>query len=125
MQVVISSFDSDFFQLIDDRVRVFRYRGDKSVLWTKQTVEEKFDLQPSQYADYKSLVGDTADNIKGAEKVGPKTAATLLKEYQTLENILQILLIEMKLGKLLLVYHLSWMALKAPAFQWQKSLQKN
>ena len=88
-EIIIASFDSDFFQLIDERVRVFRYRGDKSVLWTKQTVEEKFDIQPLQYADYKSLVGDTADNIKGAEKVGPKTAATLLKEYQTLENILQ------------------------------------
>ena len=89
IDIVISSFDSDFFQLIDDRVSVFRYRGESSVVWTKETVQQKFGVLPSQYADYKSLVGDTADNIKGAVNVGPKTAAALLAEYQTLDNVLQ------------------------------------
>lgn len=89
IDIVISSFDSDFFQLIDDRVSVFRYRGESSVVWTKETVQQKFGVSPSQYADYKSLVGDTADNIKGAVNVGPKTAAALLAEYQTLDNVLQ------------------------------------
>ena len=88
-EIVISSFDSDFFQLIDERVSVFRYRGDSSVVWTKETVQQKFGVLPSQYADYKSLVGDTADNIKGAVNVGPRTAAALLVEYQTLDNVLQ------------------------------------
>ena len=87
--IVISSFDSDFFQLIEERVRVFRYRGDSSVVWTSETVWQKFGVLPTQYADYKSLVGDTADNIKGAGKVGPKTAAALLKQFQTLENVLK------------------------------------
>jgi len=88
-EIVIASFDSDFFQLIDEHVHIFRYRGDRSVLWTAQTLEEKLGIAPFQYADYKSLVGDTADNIKGAEKVGPKTASALLKEYKTLENVVQ------------------------------------
>ena len=45
-------------------------------------------ITPAQYADFKSLVGDTADNIRGAEKVGPKTAALLLNQFGTLEGVL-------------------------------------
>lgn len=87
-EIVISSFDSDFFQLITDQVSVLRYRGEKTVICTPEYVKEKFGISPKQYADFKSLTGDTADHIKGAEKVGPKTAALLLNEFDTLENIL-------------------------------------
>lgn len=87
--MVISSFDSDFFQLISQRVTVLRYRGDKSVLCTPEHLQEKFGIAPCQYADFKSLTGDASDNIPGADKVGPKTAATLLREFGSLENILQ------------------------------------
>lgn len=88
MEIVISSFDSDFFQLVSDRVSVLRYRGEKTILCTPEYIKEKYDITPGQYADFKSLTGDSADNIKGAEKVGPKTAAALIKEFSTLENIL-------------------------------------
>ena len=88
MEIVISSFDSDFFQLITDQVRVLRYRGEKTLLLGPDDITEKFHIFPGQYADFKSLVGDTADNIRGAEQVGPKTAAKLLERYGTLENIL-------------------------------------
>lgn len=87
-EVVISSFDSDFFQLITDKVSVLRYRGEKTTVYTPEFVKEKFGITPEQYADFKSLVGDSADNIRGAEKVGVKTAASLLCEFGTLENIL-------------------------------------
>ena len=86
--MVISSFDSDFFQLITDRVHVLRYRGDKSVICDPAYIQQKLGIYPSQYADYKSLTGDTADNIRGACKVGPKTAAALITQYGTLENLL-------------------------------------
>lgn len=88
MEIVISSFDSDFFQLITDKVSVLRYRGDKTLICTLSYIEEKFGIDPTQYADFKSLVGDTADNIKGADKVGPKTAALLLEEFGTLEGVI-------------------------------------
>lgn len=88
-EIVIASFDSDFFQLIDEHVRVFRYHGEHSLLWTVDTVREKFGVLPNRYADYKALVGDTADNIKGAEKVGKKTAAALLATYGSLDGVLQ------------------------------------
>ncbi|NBJ94375.1 5'-3' exonuclease [Parablautia muri] len=87
-EVVIASFDSDFFQLITDKVSVLRYRGEKTVICTPAYVKERFGVIPGQYADFKSLVGDRADNIKGAEKVGAKTAASLLNEFGSLENIL-------------------------------------
>lgn len=86
--IVISSFDSDFFQLLTDRVSVFRYRGKDSVLWTPDSFQEKFGIMPAQYADFKSLTGDGADNIRGAEGIGPKTAASLLNRFGTLETLL-------------------------------------
>lgn len=88
MEIIISSFDSDFFQLITNNVSVLRYRGEKTVICTPEYVMDKFGIVPEQYADFKSLVGDTADNIKGAEKVGIKTAAMLLEEFGTLENVI-------------------------------------
>lgn len=88
MDIFISSFDSDFFQLITDHVSVLRYRGKNTVICTPEYIKEKFNILPEQYADFKSLTGDNADNIKGADKVGPKTAALLLNEFGTLENIL-------------------------------------
>lgn len=87
-EIVISSHDSDFFQLITERVSVLRYRGDNSVLCTPVYVREKFGISPDRYADFKSLVGDTADNIMGAAQVGPKTAASLLACYGDLEGVL-------------------------------------
>lgn len=87
-EIVISSFDSDFFQLLTDNVSVLRYRGDNTVVCTPEYINEKYGITPLQYADFKSLTGDASDNIKGADKVGPKTAAMLLGEFGTLENIL-------------------------------------
>lgn len=86
--MVISSFDSDFFQLLTDRVSILRYRGKDTVIWTPDSLKEKFGIVPAQYADYKSLTGDKADHIKGAEGIGPKTAAWLLSRFGTLENLL-------------------------------------
>lgn len=87
-EIVISSFDSDFFQLITDKVSVLRYRGDKTAICTPEYIKDKFSITPFQYADFKSLTGDASDNIKGADKVGPKTAALLLNEFGSLENII-------------------------------------
>ena len=81
MQIVISSFDSDFFQLISDNVSVLRYRGEKSVICDEAYLQDKYGILPKQYVDFKSLMGDNADNIKGAEKVGSKTATQLISQF--------------------------------------------
>ena len=88
MQVVISSFDSDFFQLVDSNTSVLRYRGENTLLCDEGYVQENFGVSASRYADFKSLVGDTADNVKGVPMVGMKTAAKLLNEFESLENLL-------------------------------------
>ena len=87
-QIVISSFDSDYFQLITDNISVLRYRGVKSEICTPDYIFKRYGISPSQYADFKSLVGDTSDNIKGADKIGPKTAALLLEKFASLENLI-------------------------------------
>lgn len=88
MEIVISSFDSDFFQLICNRVKVLRYRGEKTTLCDVNFFQEKFGISPAHYADWKAMVGDRSDNIKGAEKIGPKTATALICEYGSLDNII-------------------------------------
>ncbi|MDR1628831.1 MAG: flap endonuclease [Oscillospiraceae bacterium] len=87
-QVVISSFDSDFFQLMNRNVSVLRYRGDNTVICGPEFLQEKYGISPCYYADFKALAGDSADNIKGAEQVGPKTAANLIGQFGNLENII-------------------------------------
>ena len=89
LSVVIASQDSDFFQLIGEQVSVLRYRGDKSVLCDPAWIREKLGIQPGQYAAYKALTGDTADNIRGVDKVGPKTAAALMGQFGDLDTLLQ------------------------------------
>ena len=87
-QVVISSFDSDYFQLISDNVRVLRYRGLSSIICDKEYVINRYGISPEYYADWKSMVGDTADNIKGIKGVGPKTATKLINSHGTLAEML-------------------------------------
>ena len=87
-EMVISSFDSDFFQLICERVRVLRYRGENTVICDTGYVISRLGVPPERYADYKSLVGDTADNVRGVAGVGPKTAAALINEFGSLEALI-------------------------------------
>ena len=47
----------------------------------------KYGVHPSQFTDYQSLLGDSADNIPGVKGIGAKTAEALIKEFGTLENI--------------------------------------
>ena len=87
-QITISSFDSDFFQLINENVSVLRYRGDKTIICDTTYLLNKYGIYPWQYADFKSLTGDGADNIKGADRVGPKTASKLIKQFGNLQELI-------------------------------------
>lgn len=81
-EVVISSFDSDFFQLISERVSVLRYRGKASVMWDEKHFMEEFGFSPSFYSLYKAIVGDSADNIKGIEGMGKKRTSSFIRLYE-------------------------------------------
>ena len=88
-EVLISSFDSDYFQLINDKVKVVRYRGAASVLCDEEYIKGKYGVSPSRYLDYKCLVGDTSDNIPGIRGVGPKNAAKLINTFGGLDSIIE------------------------------------
>ena len=88
-QIVISSFDSDFFQLVTHNVSVLRYRGENTIICDDAYIQQKLGVSARLYADFKSLTGDNSDNIKGAEKVGPKTAAALVNDFGSLQDILK------------------------------------
>ena len=87
-EIYISSYDSDYFQLITDRVKVIRYRGQCSRICDTQYIIDTLGIHPRYYADFKSMVGDSSDNIKGLHGVGPKTAAGLINEFGTLDEII-------------------------------------
>ena len=86
--VTIASQDSDLFQLISENVRVLRYRGEKTVLCDRAYIWDKLGVTPEQYAAFKSLTGDSSDHIRGADKIGPKTAAALLNQFPDLEGMI-------------------------------------
>jgi DNA polymerase I len=83
--VLISTGDKDMAQLVDGSVTLINTMTN-SVL-DRAGVKAKFDVFPEQIIDYLALVGDSSDNIPGIEKVGPKTAAKWLGQYQTLDNL--------------------------------------
>ena len=88
LDTVIASQDSDFFQLITDRVHILRYRGEKTTVCDPGYIRRKLGIEPSQYAAFKALTGDTSDNIPGIPGIGPKTAAALINQFGDLENLL-------------------------------------
>jgi DNA polymerase-1 len=84
-QVVISTGDKDMAQLVSDQVTLENTMS--NTVTDVQGVIDKFGVRPEQVIDYLALMGDSADNIPGVPKVGPKTAAKWLAQYQTLENL--------------------------------------
>jgi len=86
IRTVISASDKDLTQLVNSHTTLIDTMNN-SVL-DEMGVERKFGVKPRQIADFLTLTGDTSDNIPGVDKVGPKTAAKWLKEYQTLDNLI-------------------------------------
>ncbi|KER10443.1 MAG: DNA polymerase I [[Candidatus Thermochlorobacteriaceae] bacterium GBChlB] len=81
--------DKDFSQLVSESVKILKpaKEDDKFDLYGRQQIKEKYGVYPEQFVEMLTLMGDSSDNIPGAEGVGPKTAASLISEYQTIENI--------------------------------------
>jgi DNA polymerase I len=84
-QVLISTSDKDMAQLVEPAITLVNTMSN-SVL-DRAGVKAKFDVFPEQIIDYLALVGDSSDNIPGIDKVGPKTAAKLLNQYGTLDEL--------------------------------------
>jgi DNA polymerase-1 len=91
IEVYIVSGDRDLLQLVNHHVKMIApVTGLTNMLiFDEVSVLQKYGIKPSQIVDYKALVGDASDNYPGVAGIGPKTASTLIKEYESLENIYQ------------------------------------
>ena len=89
-EVFMMTPDKDFGQLVNDCVYLYKpaYMGNAVDVLGVREVCEKWDIEDvTQVRDMLGLQGDTSDNIPGVPGIGPKTAAVLLKQYGSVENI--------------------------------------
>lgn len=84
-EVLISTGDKDMVQLLQPGVQIVDTM--KNVLLDEAYILQKLGIRPTQMIDFLALTGDSSDNIPGIPKVGPKTAAKWLHNYQNLDNL--------------------------------------
>jgi DNA polymerase-1 len=90
-EVFMVTPDKDYGQLVSEKVKIYKpgYQGGDVEIMGPQAVCEKWNIKDvSQVIDILGLMGDAVDNIPGIPGVGEKTAAKLLAEYETVENVL-------------------------------------
>ena len=86
-KVTIISSDKDLMQLYKKNIRIYDPMKNKYI--SDQDILDKFGVEPSKVIDVQSLAGDTSDNVPGVPGIGVKTAAELINQYKTLENLLK------------------------------------
>jgi len=84
--VLISTGDKDLAQLVTDKISLINTMNNH--ISTPDSVLEKFGVPAEKIIDYLALIGDSADNIPGINKVGPKTAVKWLTQYESVDNII-------------------------------------
>ncbi|MEX2107373.1 MAG: DNA polymerase, partial [Solirubrobacterales bacterium] len=88
--VMVVSGDRDVYQLVDEGIRVMSTsRGvTETKVYDREAVIERYGVPPERVTDLIGLKGDTSDNIPGVPGIGDKTAAQLLQEFGSLEEVL-------------------------------------
>jgi len=84
--------DKDFAQLVTDNIVMYRpaRMGNGIEIWDVEKVKEKFEIEdPRQVIDFLGMMGDSVDNIPGLPGVGEKTAKKFLKQYGSMEGLLE------------------------------------
>ena len=84
--------DKDFAQLVSNNIFLCKpaRMGNSMEIWGVDEVKDKFEVEsPDQVIDYLGMMGDSVDNIPGLPGVGDKTAKKFIKQYGSLENLLQ------------------------------------
>ncbi len=89
LETTIVTVDLDMLQLVTPRVRLMTTRSgvENTVMYDVARIDERFGLRPDQMVDYKALKGDPTDNIPGVPGVGEKTAAKLIREFGSLDEM--------------------------------------
>lgn len=91
-EVYMMTPDKDFGQLVTEHVKMYRpgRGGGPAEVWGPTEICEKFGVDnPLQVIDLLGMMGDSADNIPGIPGVGAKTASKLLKQYGSLEGVIE------------------------------------
>jgi DNA polymerase-1 len=91
IETIIVTMDNDIVQLVEENVRVYMYRPYQRdyVMYDEEAVRDRWNFEPRQMIDFKSLMGDTSDNIPGVKGIGEKGAKALIAEWGTLENMIE------------------------------------
>ncbi len=90
--IIIVSPDKDLAQLVHENVFLYRkiktkdYKGYRFL--TENHIKEEFGVYSRQITDWLSLMGDSADNLPGIDKIGKKTAAEILNTFPTVEHLI-------------------------------------
>lgn len=84
-RVTIVSGDKDLLQLVDDQTTMWDPMNDR--IMDREAIRAKYQVGPEQLLDCYALIGDSSDNVPGVPGVGPKTAAKLILEFESLENL--------------------------------------
>ena len=87
MDVVICTADKDARQLLSDHIRILNLR--KNTFLDPAGLEQDWGIRPDQVVDYLALTGDSVDNVPGVPGIGGGFASTFLKEFGTLDNLLE------------------------------------
>lgn len=85
-EVVVVSSDKDLMQLVGDRVSMWDPMKNRQI--GPEEVRERFGVPPEQLRDVLALAGDQSDNVPGVPGIGVKTAAQLIQEFGSLEDLL-------------------------------------
>lgn len=85
-EAVVVSADKDLMQLIRPGVEYYDPMKDK--FFTPEDVKEKFGVYPERVVDVQALAGDSTDNVPGVPGIGLKTAAELVNQFGSLEQVL-------------------------------------
>jgi 5'-3' exonuclease len=91
LDTTVVTGDLDMLQLVSERTSLMTTRMgvQNTVIYDVAKVADRYGLRPEQMIDFKSLKGDSTDNIPGVPGVGEKTAAKLIGDWQTLENLFE------------------------------------
>jgi DNA polymerase-1 len=84
-EVVVMSKDSDLYQILSWSENIKLHDFTKEI--TKEIVFDKLGVSCDNYVDWKSLSGDSSDNIPGMSGIGPAKAKKIIAEYTQIENI--------------------------------------
>src|SRR6516225_9033454 len=86
LDVTICTADKDARQLLTDHIRILNLR--KNAVMDAAALEKEWGIRPDQVVDFLALTGDSVDNVPGVPGIGPGFAATFLKQFGTLDNLL-------------------------------------